>query len=91
MLKSDLLQTDKHSIKICFGGKISDFYVAQIIIQTRCALCGKSYKPLKLVVEKPTRKRHIYFFPNALATAKKIKELFFCQRSKTIYFLTEKN
>ncbi len=35
MLKSDLVQTDKHSIKICSGGKISDFYVAQILIQDR--------------------------------------------------------
>jgi len=31
MLKFDLLQTDKHSIKICYAGKISDFYVAQIL------------------------------------------------------------
>jgi len=31
MLKSDLVQTDKHSIIICYGGKISDFYVAQTI------------------------------------------------------------
>ena len=31
MLKFDLVQTDKHSTKICFGGKISDFYVAQIL------------------------------------------------------------
>jgi len=31
MLKFDLEQTDKHSTKICFGGKISDFYVAQIL------------------------------------------------------------
>ena len=31
MLKSDLVQTDKHSIKICFGGKISDFLGAQIL------------------------------------------------------------
>ena len=31
MLKFDLEQTDKHSIKICYGGKISDFYVAQIL------------------------------------------------------------
>ena len=36
MLKSDLVQTDKHSTKICSGGKISDFSVAQIIIQNRC-------------------------------------------------------
>jgi len=31
MLTSDLVQTDKHSIIILFGGKISDFYVAQTI------------------------------------------------------------
>ena len=31
MLKLDLLQTDKHSTKICYAGKISDFYVAQIL------------------------------------------------------------
>jgi len=31
MLKSDLVQTDKHSTKICSGGKISDFSVAQIL------------------------------------------------------------
>jgi hypothetical protein len=37
MLKSDLVQTDKHSTKILLGGKISDFYVAQIIIQNRWA------------------------------------------------------
>ena len=35
MLTFELVQTDQHSIKICFGGKISDFYVAQIIIRTR--------------------------------------------------------
>ena len=33
MLKSDLVQTDKHSTKICSGGKISDFSVAQIIFK----------------------------------------------------------
>jgi hypothetical protein len=35
MLKLELAQTDKHSIKICSGEKISDFYVAQILIQNR--------------------------------------------------------
>jgi hypothetical protein len=35
MLKSDLVQTDKHSIKILLRRKkISGFYVAQIIMQT---------------------------------------------------------
>ncbi len=34
MLKSDLVQTDKHSIKYFYGGKISDFYVAQILYKT---------------------------------------------------------
>jgi len=46
MLKSDLVQTDKHSTKICSGGKISDFSVAQIIIQNRCVA-------LKNIVLKP--------------------------------------
>jgi hypothetical protein len=36
MLKSDLVQTYKHSIKYGEGGKISDVEVAQIIIQIRC-------------------------------------------------------
>jgi len=31
MLKFDLVQTDKHSTKICFGRKISDVEVAQIL------------------------------------------------------------
>jgi len=31
MLKSELVQTDKHSIKIGYGGKIFGFYVAQIL------------------------------------------------------------
>ena len=35
MLKSDLVQTDKHSIILLLGGKISDVEVAKIIIQTR--------------------------------------------------------
>jgi len=35
MLKFELAETNKQSIKICYGGKISDFYVAQIIIQNR--------------------------------------------------------
>jgi len=48
MLKSDLLQTDKHSIKICSGGKISDFSVAQIIIRNRCQLCPKKYFQSKI-------------------------------------------
>jgi len=35
MLKSDLVQTDKHSIKILLRRKkISDFHVSQIIVQT---------------------------------------------------------
>ncbi len=42
MLKFDLLQTDKHSIKICSGGKISDFSVAQIIIRNRCKQAKKT-------------------------------------------------
>jgi hypothetical protein len=46
---------------------------------------------LKLALKKPTLKQHIYFFPNAKANAKKIKELFLCQRSKTVNFRIEKN
>ncbi len=36
MLKSDLLQTDKYSIKIWQRLKISDLHVTQFIIQTHC-------------------------------------------------------
>jgi hypothetical protein len=36
MLKSDLIQTVKHSIKYCYSGKISDFSAAQTM-----------YKPFK--------------------------------------------
>lgn len=31
MLKFELVQTDKHSTKICFGLKIGDFSAAQIL------------------------------------------------------------
>ncbi len=43
MLKLELKQTDKHSTNICSGGKISDFYVAQILIQNRWQLCGGKF------------------------------------------------
>jgi hypothetical protein len=36
MLKSELVQINYHPIKYSGDGKISGFYVAQIIIQTRC-------------------------------------------------------
>jgi hypothetical protein len=36
MLKFEQVQNYKHSIKYCYGGKIFGFYVAQIIIRTRC-------------------------------------------------------
>ncbi len=35
MLNLELVQTDKHSINDLLQPKISDFYVEQIIIQTR--------------------------------------------------------
>ena len=44
MLKSDLVQTDKHSTNICSGGKISDFSVAQIIKRNRCVQFAQKYE-----------------------------------------------
>jgi hypothetical protein len=36
MLKSDLVETDKHSIILLLQRKISDIEAVQIIIQTHC-------------------------------------------------------
>jgi len=47
-----------------------------VLIFLCVVLNAEIVQTIKLRAEKPPPKQHIYFFPNASATAKKIKELF---------------
>ena len=70
MLKLDLVQTDKHSIKILLAEKSPIF------------TSHKSYKNSLCFIKKPAAQTAHLVFADTKANAEKTKRAVFCQRSK---------